>query len=350
MFHRSLVNSILLIATLTCFQPGKAVVPVTEHNLLEQLSTCTISHYTVCYGICNYSGKKILVIRELEASGRSYYIGVDPNSLETCLMQASAVQMEPCSWQKLQATYKNTPYISAIRTASGRSYSLQDAGIVHGFPKEKGITLTVDLCPSHKPLDRIIFTSLISEFWKTEKPVPIALSVTGRFMLSHEDDIRWLKGLIEAHEITVTWVNHTYNHRYSPWKPLKNNFLLSPGTDINLEILKTEKTMLEHGLLFSVFFRFPGLVSDHRVVDILLGYGLIPIGTDAWLAKGQQAYAGSIVLIHGNGNEPLGVKDFLTMLKGKREAVMKKEWLLYDLRQAVDLEFMNQTSKSSLFK
>lgn len=32
-----------------------------------------------------------------------------------------------------------------------------DAGIVHGYPKEKGITLTIELCPPHILLDRDIF-------------------------------------------------------------------------------------------------------------------------------------------------------------------------------------------------
>ena len=216
---------------------------------------------------------------------------------------------------------------------------MQNSGIIHGFPKEKGVTLTIDLCPSHKPLDRIIFTSLISEFQITEKPVPIALSITGRFMLTHLEDITWLKGLIKSGEISVTWINHTYNHQYNSKVPLKDNFLLEPNTDINFEILGTELALLQHGLLFSVFFRFPGLVSDHQIVDKVIEYGLIPIGSDAWLAKGQSAYAGSIILIHGNGNEPLGIKDFITLLHNEKSSVMKKEWLLYDLRESIENEF-----------
>lgn len=81
------------------------------------------------------------------------------------------------------------------------------------------------------------------------------------------------------------------------------------------------------------------MVSDHQVVDKVTGYGLIPIGSDAWLAKGQKASAGSIVLIHGNGNELIGVKDFITLIRTEQSSVMKKEWLLYDLRESVENQF-----------
>jgi len=73
---------------------------------------------------------------------------------------------------------------------------------------------------------------------------------------------------------------------------------------------------------------------------------LIPIGTDAWLAKGQQAENGSIVLIHGNGNEPVGVNDFIKLLQSKTQAIAKKQWLLYDLTQSVDDEFSGSTTSA----
>jgi hypothetical protein len=97
--------------------------------------------------------------------------------------------------------------------------------------------------------------------------------------------------------------------------------------------------MLKNGLLPSAFFRFPGLVSDQQLVYKITGFGLIPVGTDAWLAKGQQPQAGSIVLIHGNGNEPTGVNDFIKLLQLKSRAIANKQWLLYDLRESVDEEF-----------
>jgi hypothetical protein len=157
-------------------------------------------------------------------------------------------------------------------------------------------------------------------------------------MLQHPQDLEWLKQLRNDGEIHVTWVNHSYNHRVSKNAPLKQNFLLEPGTDISYEVLATEQLMLKNGLVPSVFFRFPGLVSDQQLIYKITGFGLIPVGSDAWLAKGQQPRPGSIVLIHGNGNEPVGVEDFIKLLQSKTKQIAKKQWLLYDLRESVDEE------------
>jgi len=298
-----------------------------------------ISNYKVYFAICQFKSSTILIIRSFEQSGKPFYLGVNPENLETQIISSNQLSVKILSWQQLLQNYSNTAFVRAIQTAKNQSYSLQNSGIVHGFPKEKGVTLTIDLCPSHKPLDRLIFMSLIAEFKKVEQPVPLALSITGRFMLTHSEDLKWLKEQVASGEISITWINHTYNHHYNPTIPLKENFLLEPGTDLNFEILGTEIAMLQHELLPSVFFRFPGLVSDHKVVDSVLKYGLIPIGSDAWLAKGQPTHAGSIVLIHGNGNEPLGIKDFIRLLQTEKASVINKQWLLYDLRESVEDEF-----------
>lgn len=298
-----------------------------------------IKDYKQYFAIGNYQNKTILVLRKFEASDKIQYLAVDPQTLGTQIIPAAQIAVKPVSSQEMSISLKNTPYLKAIEAARTQAIPLQDAGIIHGFPKEKGITLTIDLCPSHKALDRVIFSSLITEFQKIEKPVPVALSITGRFMLSHAADINWLKSLVKSGDISITWVNHTYNHRFNPKAPLTTNFLLEPGTDLSFEILGTELAMLQQGLLPSVFFRFPGLISDQQLVDQLLSYGIIPVGSDAWLAKGQQAQAGSIVLIHGNGNEPVGVKDFIRLLQTEKQAVTAKQWLLYDLRESVEDEF-----------
>jgi hypothetical protein len=67
----------------------------------------------------------------------------------------------------------------------------------------------------------------------------------------------------------------------------------------------------------------------------VLAYGLIPVGSDAWLAKKQKPESGSIVLIHGNGNEPLGITKFLALVEQERTAIKKRNWLLFDLRDSM---------------
>lgn len=74
----------------------------------------------------------------------------------------------------------------------------------------------------------------------------------------------------------------------------------------------------------------------------VLNLGLIPIGSDSWLSKGQSPINGSIVLIHANGNDPVGVSDFLILLKNKRADVLSKRWELFDLRESIARDFSSQ--------
>ena len=298
-----------------------------------------ITDYKVYYGWASHYPQDWLILRSFTNDGKNYYLLVDPQTLKTKIDEPGFYRVRPMNWNEARSFFKNTPYMRAITKAERKSANIQDAGIEAGMPKLTGISLTADLCPSHRPLDRRIFTEIFTEFQKVERPAPIALSITGVWMRQHPADLEWLKQQQENNEINITWINHSYNHRVSATAPLKQNFLLEPGTDINYEVLETEKAMLKNGLLPSVFFRFPGLVSDQQLVNKITDFGLIPIGSDAWLAKGQKANAGSIVLIHANGNEPVGVNDFIRLLHQKAGEIAKKQWLLYDLTKSVSGEF-----------
>jgi hypothetical protein len=327
---KPLFKFLLLILPLAVF----AVTARGQANYLK------ITDYRVYYGWAKRFPQDWIVLRRFENAGRQYMLMVNPQTLETKVDEPKDYQVKQMSMVALRDMFSSSPYQKALAKAERQSVMVQDAGIEMGMPKEAGISLTADLCPSHRPLDKEIFTDLFHEFQKVEKPAPIALSVTGVWMRQHPKDLDWLKQMERNGEIYITWINHSFNHRVSKSLPLKENFLLEPGTDISYEVLETEKAMLKNGLLPSTFFRFPGLVSDQQLVNrITEGFGLVPIGTDAWLAKGQEPQSGSIVLIHGNGNEPVGVHDFIDLLKSKTQAIANKQWLLYDLRESVDEEF-----------
>eukprot|EP01037_Dinobryon_pediforme_P014422 gene14422-14545_t len=278
-----------------------------------QTSYLKIENYQVYYGWAKRFPQDWMIIRRFEDNKKEYLFLVNPQTLETKIDEAPFYQIEAMTLAEARNFFRTTPYIKAINKAEKQSVNLQDAGIESGMPKETGISLTADLCPSHRPLDRVIFTDIFKEFQKVERPVPVALSVTGVWMRQHPQDLEWLKQMQRNQEIYITWINHSFNHRVSAKLPLKENFLLEAGTDISYEQLV------------------------YRITD----FGLIPIGTDAWLAKGQEPQAGSIVLIHGNGNEPVGVHDFINLLKSKTQSIAKKQWLLYDLRESVDEEFQD---------
>ena len=323
------------------FTPLKMKVKILFLLLVASTATLNaqthISDYRSYLATANLKGQTFILLRSFKADGKASYLAVNPQNLNTQKIFATELRnLKPCSFSQLTLKMGNTPYIKALLRAQANALPMQDAGITHALPQEKGITLTIDLCPSHKGLDRDIFTSLIGAFKEAEKPIPVALSLTGKFLKLHQGDIDWLKSLVKSGNIDITWINHTYNHRYDPKIPISHNFLLEPGTDLQQEVLMLESAMFEQNLMPSVFFRFPGLVSSQQLVNKVGSFGLIPVGSDAWLAKGQQALPGSLVLIHGNGNEPLGVKDFIKLLGTEASQVRKKQWLLYDLRAAAE--------------
>ncbi len=54
-------------------------------------------------------------------------------------------------------------------------------------------------------------------------------------------------------------------------------------------MLEAGKVLVSHNIAPSPFFRFPGLVSDQTLIEKLKDFGFIPLGSDAWLAKGEKS-------------------------------------------------------------
>ncbi len=96
---------------------------------------------------------------------------------------------------------------------------------------------------------------------------------------------------------------------------MRRPFSLTKGVDLDAEILETERLMLMYGLTPSVFFRFPGLISDASLMQRLRERHLVALGADSWIALGPRPRAGSIMLVHPNGNEPVGLKIFARLLQ-----------------------------------
>jgi hypothetical protein len=289
-----------------------------------------LTNYQVLFGLTTQAPQQI-IWRQWQQQGQYWYLLVDPQTLETTVATLPPGSVRAQAWPALLAKISQTPYGQAMRTEQQRSGSLQDAGIKRASSTQQGFSLTIDLCPSTKPLTRSVFEALIRAFEKAEKPVPVTITVTGVWMANHQADLDYLKGLVGRGDLAITWVNHSFHHRFDPLRPLAVNFLLEPKTNLRNEVLLNEQAMLQNGITPAIFFRFPGLVSDRTTFDEVLAFGLLPIGSDAWLAKGQPVRPGSFVLIHANGNEPLGIADFIRLIRQKAPAIRNKTWLLYEL-------------------
>ena len=303
----------------------------------KRSDTADVVDLRVCFALCTapQCASPRVVLRRFEQRGQELALVVDPDSLDTEVIALARLPAGCGDWPHVRAALAGTRYGQALADAERNETGLQDAGIVHALPAGRGVVLTIDLCPSRRPLDRSLFQAVIAEFRPEERPVPIGVAVSGVWMEEHPDDLAWLLDRVADGELAITWINHSFHHRFDPALPLARDFLLEPGTDLEGEILGTEQAMLEHGMTPSVFFRFPGLVSSRELFDRVVAHGLVPVGSDAWLAKGQRPAQGSIVLVHGNGNEPLGIEDFLQLLHTEGANIRDGNWLLFDLRESV---------------
>lgn len=313
----------LLFAAIAYFLPGQ--------NILQYKAVLLIANPV------SDTGLPELAIRSFVRDTQRMYLLVRPDAVSTHMAPAKNYRTVPTDWNALRLNWAGTPYIKALDRARKNDAPLQDAGLTRTDDPEQGISLTSDLCPSRLPLDRRLFTALIQTAGTAERPVPVVLSVSGLWLQTHREDLAWLNTLMRNGELDITWANHTLHHHWDKNLPLDENFLLARGTDLPTEVLGNEELLLENGIVPSCFFRFPGLVSDKTITDRILDWGLIPIGSDAWLAKGQHPEAaGSIVLIHANGNEPVGIDDFLHLLYQKKAALKTGQWRLLDLREEVE--------------
>jgi hypothetical protein len=257
------------------------------------------------------SGQLRLAIRSFQSGGVPHLLVIDPFSFKSSELPAAGLTFSALS---ADPSLASSPFMRALERYDSPPFPLQNGGATRAAGQVGGEFLTVDLCPSRRPFERELFDTLVG--MEKGAPVPVAVAVTGVWLKNHPEDFAYLKREAAAGKLAITWMNHSFHHSYDPKTPLAHNFVLAPGTDFPAEVLELEQLLLSRGVVPSPFFRFPGLVSDAATVKRLRDYSLIPIGSDAWLAKGEVPRRGSFILVHGNGNEPKGVKLLLPMLRG----------------------------------
>lgn len=274
-------------------------------------SRLEVSRYTPLFAAArDGKGEELILLRSFFSSDSLHYLAVNPRTLATRLLAADGLVLLGQPDGRLQ----QTPYLRGVARSSAAPFPLQNDGLTRS-DSASGVFLTVDLCPSARTFERELFSVLTPQEGETGA-VPVAVAISGRWLRSHQEEFRWLRQQEAEGKLAVTWVNHSLTHPYDPSLPLERNFLLSAGTELELEILEAERLLLQEGVVPSVFFRFPGLVSDRHAMEETARLGLIVLGSDAWLAKGEQPRQGSFILVHGNGNEPGGVKRFFERYRG----------------------------------
>jgi hypothetical protein len=277
-------------------------------------------------------GTILAAIRRYNREDHRRYLVLDPQRFTFSEMSAEkVVSSRPAG----DGSWRNTPFSRALIRQTSAPYPLQNDGLRQAEHPVPGFFLTADLCPSKKPLDRVFIEATMALPQKA--PVPLALMISGLWIQKHEADLTWLKDQVTAGKLAITWVNHSYTHPYDPAAPLERNFLLRRKKDFTHEVLFLERLLLEQGVTPSPFFRFPGLVSDRQLIESLRDLCLIPVGSSAWLAKGEPPQAGNIILVHANGNEPEGIRLLLSFYDKERERFRQGSTTLLSLPEAFSL-------------
>ena len=273
-------------------------------------SMASVSDYQPVLKACVAAdGRKAIAIREMTVEGQKIALLADPEALTTRLERQACWTCREESESELSETRMGRA-IRESASAPGLVHRgfLQNAGLTHGGGQ--GDFVTGDLCPSQRPLDRTFFMALEA----ASPRAPVALSISGLWLIDHFDDFRWLVDQRNSGALDILWIDHTYHHPYHRKLPDDANFLLSKGVDPEEEILGVERLLVANGETPSLFFRFPGLVSSDPLMQAVSQFHLVTLGADAWLALGQKPERGSIVLVHPNGNEPKGLALFSTDL------------------------------------
>lgn len=255
--------------------------------LLTNTLFAQIENYKPIFEPYNQNSKQYVYIRQFTQDSKVKALRVDADTLATAIVL----------YEKKPKVYiSKSNYYQMLKTYSSPPFLLSGYGVVS--KNIDGVVITIDMCQSKKPFEKELFEKL--------KDKPVAICMSGKWLTNHKDEFEWLV----ANMKNVTWVNHSMTHPYDKNLPYDKNFLLSKGVNFTSEILDLEKLLIENNLTPSVYFRFPGLVSNEQAVKKLNALSLLPLSANAWLAKKEIPKNGSIILIHGNSNEPEGVKMF----------------------------------------
>jgi len=264
----------------------------------------SVENYKPINSCVEFRNSSYIAIRSFDFNKNRALLIVDANSLNTGLVYKNDTNTTACP-----SDINSSKYKVLTRFNESSKHPLQNDGIVSSG---QGMVITTDLCPSSKEgFEDRLYKAVIAKF---KNPVPITLFITKRWINKHKKEFEELKQWQKEGKLKITWGNHTALHIYHPKVPLKENFVLSKEENLTKDILDLEQTLIENGATPSVFFRFPGLVSDKNTTEVVSNLGLITIGSNSWLAKGEKIKSGSIILMHGNKNEPKGVDIFLKIL------------------------------------
>lgn len=261
------------------------------------------------------AGARVVVLRSLAFDGEPSHIVVSDETFELALVSSDG--LAAASRTATAEERASTRYGQALeQTRAGVLCELHSAAA--GAPEAQRFALTIDMCQSRRQWEQGLFDWLVALSDSLGQPVKVGIAMTGLWANRHPERFRQLVAWQQAGQLDITWVNHSFYHQLSQDADGDYHFLTDESVDFDAGVLELEQLLLEQGVMFSPLFRFPGLTHDERTLRRLAELGLFPLDANGWLAKGEPLGDRSVVLLHGNGNEPPGTELFLDWAQAHR--------------------------------
>jgi hypothetical protein len=294
---------------------GYAAVAPPEHRV-------TVAPIAARLGSAVAAGHKLVVIRTATYQGEAARLVVDGESFATSLVTAAALAQ--ASRLATAADHvQSAPYLASLADVAGRAGALDHlAPDAASGGADEPFALTIDMCQSRKAWERRLFDWAVALSNDLGKPVPLGIAMTGVWAKAHPAELEQLMTWERAGKLAITWMNHSSTHplHCQDASCRTAQFLTAPSVDFDEEVLGEERVVLARGMIPSTLFRFPGLVHDTARLRQLARLSLMPLDADAWIAKGQPIRPGAVVLVHGNGNEAVGITGFLRQVESPSRA------------------------------
>lgn len=261
-------------------------------------------------------------IRSFNQNSKDKLLIVNLENFETSIVYKENIKLKDSVSSSLKSSFKFLQD-SLIQNMKLTKNYLQNQWVKHALnPKNDEIYLSADFCPSEKHW----FESDILEKFMEKWHKHVAIALTEAWYKNHKKDFAKLIQRQKSWKMYITWVNHTKTHPYHHWVSYDKNFILSHWLNLHNEIVDVEKLLIKYWEIPSIFLRYPWLISNIDIhKKVIYKYNLIPLWADAWLAKWEKPKEWSIVLIHGNKNEPRWIVLMKKLLRSKKWSYWKLE-------------------------
>lgn len=291
------------------FHISMFIGPIAVSSQVYAWTPAPIKNYSVISMAIKLVGKtnSYSALREWKSNQGDFYLVVDEQTLKTSIVPKAQTS-------KIVKARSNSLFSALKKRIRLRN---KEVSRMKNTAPNRGYALTVDLCPSRKAWDYDLFQAVIKQGRIHKRPPPIGVAITGRWIKTFRKEFKQLLHWNHTKQLSIEWINHSYSHPLRPSASGQYQFMKASNVNITQEVLKLEKILIENGQAPSVWFRFPGLAYDKKTIQKITEMGLLPVGSNAWIAKKEKIKPNSIVLLHGNGNERKGVELYFSFLNSK---------------------------------